>query len=237
VAGPVVMEDAAVVRADTLGSIAYLQGLCERDLQRLAERCTEQRFERGRLVLQEGAPCPGLSFLVQGRVKIFRVSAEGREQILRVIGPGETFNEVPAFDGGPNPASVQAMEDAVIGTVPADELDRLIREHPRVARHLLRLFAARLRGFVELVTELSLYSVESRVARLLLVSSEQAPELAGLRITQQDMAAMVGTTREVAARALRVLETRGAIRRTDGHITICNRALLSSLSEGPPRGA
>lgn len=233
----VLKEVDAVVQADALRALTYLQGLDESDLQHLAVRCTEQRVERGRLVLQQGAPCPGLSFVVQGRVKVFRVSAEGREQILRVIGPGESFNDVPAFDGGPNPASVQAMEDSVIGLVPSSELDRLIEERPQVARHMLGLFAGRLRGFVELVAELSLHSVESRVARLLLVSSEQAPTATALRITQQDMAAMVGTTREVVARALRGLEERGAIRRAEGHITVRDRSLLLAVSEGLPRSA
>lgn len=225
-----------MVRPDALRSLAYLQGLAERDLLRLAEHCLQERVDRGAMVVHEGAPCLGLSFLVQGRVKVFRVSSGGREQILRIIGPGETFNDVPAFDGGPNPASVQAMEDSLIGTIPNVELDRIMQEHPQVARAMLALFANRLRGFVELVTELSLHSVESRVARLLLVSSTPAQERAGVRITQQDMAAMVGTTREVAARALRALEERGAIVRTEGHIAIFDRAILVGVSEGLPRG-
>lgn len=226
-----------MLRANTLRTLAYLQGLADRDLERLAARCTELHADRGEVIVQEGAPCAGLSFVMQGRVKVFRVSAGGREQILRIIGPGETFNDVPAFDGGPNPASVQAMDDALVGTIPAEELERLLEEHPQIARRMLALFAGRLRGFVELVSELSLHSVESRVARLLLVSSEHAPSAAPLRINQQDMAAMVGTTREVAARALRILEERGAIRRNDGLITVCDRTLLLTVSEGLPRSA
>ncbi|MBI4497873.1 MAG: Crp/Fnr family transcriptional regulator [Chloroflexi bacterium] len=215
----------------TLRQLAYLYDLEDRDLARVAERCTEQRFERGELILLEGAPCPGMYFVIQGRVKVFKLSPEGREQILRIMGPGETFNDVPAFDGGSNPASVAAMEPTTVGLIPSAEVERLVREYPQVAWHMLRLFAGRLRAFVDLVAELSLLGVEARVAKLLLVSSQNT-DRSRFRITQQDMAAMVGTTREVVARALRSLEDRGAISREEGHLEIRDRHLLEAVSEG-----
>lgn len=214
-----------------LRRLAYVQGLQDQDLERLAERCMEQRFDRGEIIVLEGDPCPGLYFVVEGRVKVFKLSPEGRELILRVMGPGETFNDVPAFDGGPNPASVGGMEPSVIGLIPAAEIEHLVQEHPLVARHMLRLFAGRLRAFVDLVAELSLLSVEARVAKLVLVSSQNT-DRTHLRITHQDMAAMVGTSREVVTRALRSLEDRGAIRREEGSIRVQDRRLLEGVSEG-----
>lgn len=213
-----------------LRSLPYLADLTETELAPVAASSRQLSFERGGRVLDEGEPCLGLYFVISGRVKIFKLSIEGREQILRVMGPGETFNEVPAIDGGPNPASVEAMEPSAIGLVPRAEFEHALKASPALSWKLLQQFAGRLRVFVELVAELSLMSIEERLARLLLLSSQGSRE--PLRVTQQEMAAMAGTTREVAARALRSLEERGAIRRTEGRVEVVDPAALAAAAQG-----
>lgn len=220
-----------MITPTTLREVPYLRHLEDNSLVSLAKDCHEQHFNAGELILSEGTPPKGLYLVVQGRVKIFKVSPEGREQILRVMGPGETFNDVPALDGGVNPASAGALDSTDLVILSQPTLESLLHEHPQVAWQMLGIFAGRLRAFVDLVAELSLLNVESRVAKFLIVSSQNT-DRDQFHITQQDLAATVGTTREVAARALRSLEDRGAIQRTGGRIEVRNLRALTMVVEG-----
>ena len=153
----------------------------------------------------------------------FRTGPDGREQILRLLGPAETFGEVPMFDGGPNPASVDTIEPSEAIFISTATIFDVIRRHPVVAFELLRHFAARLRGFTELIEQISLQTVQSRIARYLYMSAREEGRVTGEGIvvarslTQQDLAAFVGSVREVVSRTLRVMEDDGLVevRRTE----------------------
>lgn len=215
-----------------LRTLSYFQELKDEQLVRIATLVQERSLEKGQLLLTEGDPAEGLYFVISGRVKVFRVSPEGRQQVLRVMGPSESFNDVPAFDGGPNPANVEAIEPTVVGLLPTNTVLSLVRQYPAVALGMVRIFAMRLRMLVALVSDLSLLSVEGRVAKVLLAYAESAsPSSAplSLRLTQHDLAAMVGTAREVVARALRSLEEAGAIRRDEGRIQITDLQSLAAV--------
>ena len=225
-----------------LGQAPYFENLDRAVLAQLAAEARERRCAAGELVLAEGEPCQGLSFVVSGRVKAFKVSQDGREQVLRVLGPGRTFNDVPVFDGGPNPASIAALEESVVGLIPAQRIRALVDERPEVAAAVIGVLAARLRAMTEMVEDLALRGVAARVARLLLECSRGAPSLAEgggehcAHLTHQQLAAMTGTVREVVQRALKALEREGAVELARGRIHVLAPEILATWS-GTARGA
>lgn len=218
---------------DILRQTPYFNDIGEPQLGAVARAAMERSYRRGDPVFFEGDACEGLYVVKAGRVRIYKISPEGREQVLLVAGPGDTFNEVPVFDGGPNPASVEALEPTVLLLLPRSALLELVDTQPEIGRAFMRTFAARLRQLVGLVEELSFKTVTGRVARILLeqLPSSTAEGGAGQprRLTQREIAAMAGTAREVAGRALKALEQQGAIRIERGRIVILDRPLLASL--------
>jgi len=217
-----VTSDAAV-RA--LKSQPYFKALSDEDLGRLARTMIERAYDKDKVVFLEGEPCQGLYIVRAGSVKIFKLSPEGREQILSYIKPGDSFNEVAVFDGGPNPANVMAAEATTLWVVPRAAVVELIQKNPQVALAVIQNLGARLRHLVGLVEDLSLRQVTARLAKLLLETAT-----AGERaLTQQEMAARLGTVREMIGRSLRQLETRGLIKTERGRIVILDREGLQKL--------
>ena len=208
---------------DLLKTIKYFANLAPVPLERTEAALVMLAFQRGETLFMEGEPCKGLYIVQAGRVRIYKTSPEGREQVLLVAEPGDTFNEVPVFDGGPNPATAEALEDSVLHLLPRKDLLALIEEYPALARGFVQVFAARLRHLTALVEDLSFRSVTSRVAKILLQQGREA----SLQITQQELAAMAGTAREVVGRALKALEERGAIRLERGRILVLDRRALA----------
>ena len=220
---------------DILRQTPYFSDADELQLDAIARAVVERSYRRGDPVFLEGEACDGLYTVKSGRVRIYKISPEGREQVLLIAGPGDTFNEVPVFDGGPNPASVEALEPTILLLLPKSALLAMVEAQPKLARAFMRTFAARLRQLVGLVEELSFKTVTGRVARILL---EQLPsstaERSGQpprRLTQREIAAMAGTAREVAGRALKALEQQGAIRIERGRIVIVDRQRLAGLGQ------
>lgn len=227
------------VQPEALRQIPLFAALAPEDLVMVARVTVARRYQRGDLILLAGQPGGALYFVRSGLVKVFKTSEEGKEQVLRLIGAGHTFNDVPALDGGPNPASVMALEPTVVYATSGAELRRLIAERPGVAEAVVRSLAATLRYLVSVVEDLSFLPVRARVAKILLdQDAEQAQgkaeggeaEAAHHRLTQQEMAAMAGTAREMVGRALKELEQAGAVRNDRGHITVVNRERLQILA-------
>jgi CRP-like cAMP-binding protein len=215
---------------DILRRTPYFADIEPAQLEAVASAVVERSYRRGDPVFLEGHPCEGLYAVKSGRVRVYKISPEGREQVLLIAGPGDTFNEVPVFDGGPNPASVEALEPTVLLLLPKGALLAMMEAHPEIRRAFMRTFAMRIRQLVGLVEELSFKTVTGRVARILL---EQLPSPEGgdqpRRLTQRELAAMAGTAREVAGRALKALEMQGAIRIERGRIVVVDREQLASL--------
>lgn len=215
------------VRTALLRSQPYLQALDAQDLDYLAARMIERCFAKGETILVEGVPGEGLYLVCAGRVRIYKLSPEGREQVLRDCGPGTSFNEVAVFDGGPNPANAIAATKCVLWIVPRELLMELLENNPKLALAIIQNLGARLRHLVGLVEDLSLRHVNSRLAKLLLetAASGETPR----SLTQQEMAARVGTVREMIGRSLKQLELRGLIRIEAGHTTLVDRQGLEKL--------
>ena len=178
-----------------LKTIPYFTGLSPEELDSVGRLVREKKAERGDMVLYEDDPGGGLFFIFSGAVKVFKTSAEGKEQILRIVRPGESFNNVPVFDDGPNPASVQAMTPVVLYELRKDDLKTLLHDYPQVALNTIRVLAEQVRELVSLVEDLSFRHVIGRVARILMEYAGESGADPAPKLTQQDMAAMAGTAR------------------------------------------
>jgi CRP-like cAMP-binding protein len=222
---------------EILKVIPYFASLDRRTLAELAVRVRHRTHRRGETVLTEGETCEGLSFVASGRVKVFKVSADGKEQVLKILGPGCTCNDVPVFDGGANPASIVAVERATIGLVPTGDVLALLEQHPGVARAATRVLATRLRALTLVVEDLSFRTVVGRVAKLLLDCARGRSSLVEgasgpcTVLTQQQIAAMTGTVREVVQRALKMLEREGAIEMERAHVRVIAPEVLETWAD------
>jgi CRP/FNR family transcriptional regulator len=207
----------APLPGNLLAQIPYFAGLDSRTLIEIGRAVRRRTLAAGEAALVEGKPCDGLYFVIQGQVRLIRGSTEGREHVLRVLGPGVTFNDIAVFDGGPNSDGAVAVGSTTVGFIPKANMTALIDRHPQVARAALKLLSSRQRTLGSVVEDLALRDVTTRVARLLLGCMgqhehivEQAPE-ACARITHQEIASMVGSVREVVQCVLKDLERDGAI--------------------------
>ncbi|QBD83232.1 Crp/Fnr family transcriptional regulator [Ktedonosporobacter rubrisoli] len=211
--------------------IALFTELGPEDLEQVASIALERRYARGDIIILEGDLEGALYYVHTGLVKVFKTSQDGKEQVLRLISPGHTFNDVPAFDGGPNPASAAAMEPSIVYMLKHLALKKLIMERPAVAGAVALTFANALRHMVALVEDLSFRHVTSRVAKILLDQEKSLQSKKFVhRLTQQEIAALAGTAREVVGRALKELEAAGAIEVSQGRIVVLNKERLLMLS-------
>ncbi len=221
------------VNVEVLRQIPLFASLLPQDLNEVAAVTRIHRYKRGDLIILEGDLGGGLQYVHSGLVKVFKLSIEGKEQVLRVVAAGHTFNDVPVLDGGPNPASAAALEPSSIYVIGRAELSMLIVTRPEVALAVAQTLASRLRHLVGLVEDLSLRPVIARVAKILLDQEASLQEGYPLyRLTQQEMAALAGTAREVVGRALKEVEVAGAIEMRRGRIVIVNREQLLLLVSG-----
>ncbi len=220
------------IDVDQLKGIPYFAGLSDSDLEAVAQHMFEQTFRRGDMILLEDDPSGVIYFVVSGAVKSFKTSIEGKEQILCLLRAGESFNDVPVLDGGANLASAVAITPVLLYGMTRTDLEELLRESPAVAMNVIKVLSKKVRHFVSMVEDLSFRDVTSRVAKLLLeyAADHGAPEEPHRpRLTQQEMAAMVGTAREVVGRSLKALEDEGAIRMDRHRIVVTNRKALQQM--------
>lgn len=219
------LESAEVRRAGLFADLP------ESDCAALASIAVRVRYAAGETLFLAGDPSPGLYVLLDGRVRLSRVSPGGREQVIHIVTPGHHFNSVPVFDGGPCPVNASAQTDVMALLFPGERLRALILEHPAVALRLLADCCGYLRRLVSLVDDLALTSVQGRLARLLLTQAEASEHNAVQPLTQSEMAARLGTVREMVGRSLKTFEAMGLIRIERGAIVIIDRAGLERESE------
>ena len=220
------------IQVDFLKSSPYFSGVSPAAIDSIARLTFEKKFERGEIFLLEGESDEVLYLVASGAVKIFKTSAEGKEQILGIARPGGSINDVAVFDGGPNLAAAQAMGPVVVYGIRKSNLEAIIRDHPQVAANVSRVLANRVRYLVSLVEDLSFRHVIGRIAKILLEYAGSGTGM-GQRLTQQEMAAMAGTVREVVGRSLKVLEEEGVIKLDHHRIVINDTEALKKIIESP----
>jgi CRP/FNR family cyclic AMP-dependent transcriptional regulator len=223
-------------KIELLRRVPYFADLPESLLAELASLAGERRFARGQVIFLEGEPCAGLHIVAEGIVRIYKMSPQGREQVLEQLGPGSTFNDVAVLDGGSNPASAMASNDVTLCVVSRADIRRLAHAHPELAWALIESIAGRARHLVAMVEDLSLRSVKARLSRLLLAQARRTAGQAqidrGQMVTQAEMAARLGTVREMIGRALRELADDGLIAFDRHRILILDDARLAEIADG-----
>lgn len=214
--------------ADWLRGVDYFAALPDEDFRELARHVHVRQYAAGQLVMLEGEACEGLYVVHVGRVRVYKMSPAGKEQVLRIIPAGESFNDVPVFDGGLNPASADCLEASELGILTKADVELLLRTRAGFGTAMLRVFARRLRQLTTIVEDLSFHSVRARLARALLETANDGAS----HLTQRDLAELAGTAREVAGRELRQMESEGAIQIARGVTRLLNPRLLVRIANG-----
>lgn len=226
--------------ASALGAVSLFSNLSPEELRLLGAHAVRRRVSEGELLFSEGDPCKGLHIVASGRLRIFKSSPSGREQVLAMEGPGGSVAELPVFDGGPYPASVSAVEDSQILFISRDDFRRFCLEHPEVALKMLAVVGARLRRLVGIIEELSFATVRQRlVAALVRLAQAEGTSSTGpvefqLPGTHQDLAHQLGTVRELISRNLMRLQAEGLIHVNARSITVLDLPGLSAILESNP---
>jgi len=205
---------------EELRTISLFSGLDDETLDELATHAIHRKYQTGEMVVMEGHASPGLYYLQSGWLKVIKTSTAGREQILRVLEAGETFNEIGVFTDKPNPATAIALSPADVWWLPRPILIDLLRGRSDFAEHIIAKMADNLLQLVSLVTNISLRTVSGRLAKLILDDAEDNLLSRPRWYTQTELASRLGTVTDVVQRSLRDLEARGLIEVERDHILI-----------------
>jgi CRP-like cAMP-binding protein len=213
-----------------IGTISYFDGIAEDEVAYVAEHSVLRTYLAGEPIFWEGEPADGLWVVEEGHVKIYKLNPDGGEHILHLRGPGKTFNDVAALDGGTNPANAGALSPEVrVWLIPSDVITYVLMRNSRVALNVIRLLAVRVRSLVAQIEDLALYSVMVRLARFLLKQATD-PSLRGPGVTRTAIAAHINTTPQTLSNVLRSLEEAGAIRFDRQHVFIVEERILRTIA-------
>jgi CRP-like cAMP-binding protein len=187
---------------ERLREVPFLHALAGNILDEIRRSGTVRRYARGQALFVRGEPAKGLFVVLRGSVRVFQVGDTGREQVLTVEGPGNSVAELPLFDEGPYPAHAEAAEESLVFILGRERFDELLRARPEIAREVIRALSLRLRRLVRMTEDLALKEARQRVAALLLqLAEEHGPEFV-LPASNEQIAARLGTVREVVSRAV-----------------------------------
>ena len=210
-----------------LRTTPLLAGVEEAAVVDVSQYFVEEQLRRGEEVLGKDSAAQTMYFVAEGVLKAYKISANGREQILSLMRPGDFFDEM-LLDGGPSLANVAALGVASLYGIGKEHLHIIMERHHQIARNLLNMLAWRIRYLVSLVEDLSFRTVVARLAKILLDHSQTADKT---RLTQRDMAALVGSVREVISRSLKYMEDRELIEIRRRQIILKNLDGLKELAE------
>lgn len=216
-------------KKDTLLANSLLfSGLPDEQLEQIAAIAVTKRYRKGASIFFEGQPGVGFYMVTRGKVKIFKTSFDGKEQILHIFGPGEPFGEVPVFHGTPFPANAEALNESEVLFFPRTEFVGLITAHPSLALNMLAVLALRLRRFATQVEHLSLKEVPGRLASYLayLMQEQQRQDRVVLDIPKGQLASLLGTSSETLSRIFNKMSEQGLIRVEGKTIFILDHAGL-----------
>lgn len=222
---------------DIIARIPLFEGLPSEQLEDLAMIMTDQIFRKGEIVFSEGEESVGFYVAVKGRIKVYKLSSEGKEQILHIFGPGEPFGEVPVFTGQRYPAHAEAMEESRVFFFPKESFVNLVRRNPSLALNMLGVLSMRLRRFTALIDDLSLKEVPGRLAAYLLYLSPQEKGRGEIElpVTKAQLASLLGTIPETLSRILGKMAAQGLIETDGRRIRILDRGSLQDLVDSGGR--
>lgn len=215
----------------------YFDGIERPILEQLASVSIIHRYRKNQVLFVEGDVSRALYFILSGRVKVYRLSRDGRERIVNMLGQGELMAAVPFCDGGGYPASAEIVDDAKIALLRWEDFQCIARENPDVLFAMLKLMAKRVRQAQADIHGLALKSATARLARRLLELAEAYGEATDvgveidLKLKREELGALIGTSRETTTRVLRQFEQERVIQLDGCKVTIVKPFVLQSWSE------
>jgi CRP-like cAMP-binding protein len=223
---------------DQIAAIPLFQGLSRGEYEDLAMIVVDQVIRRGQTIFEEGDEGSGFYVILSGRVKIFKLSPDGKEQILHILTTGEPFGEVPVFAGEKFPAHAAALEESRLFFFPRPAFVKLIGQNPSLALNMLAVLSRRLRKLASLVEDLSLKEVSGRLAAYLLYLSEgkKGAVEVKLDVSKNQLASLLGTIPETLSRILTRMTREGLIKSNGPRqIQLLDRKGLEELASGERR--
>ncbi|MCB2181624.1 MAG: Crp/Fnr family transcriptional regulator [Desulfobulbaceae bacterium] len=222
---------------DCIASIQLFKGMTAENHEKLAMIVVDQEFNRGKLIFSEGDEGRGFYVVISGKVKIFKLSLDGKEQILHILGPGEPFAEVAVFTGSSFPANAMTLEKSRIFFFPKESFADLIAQYPSLAMNMLATLSFRLKQFTHMIEALSLKEVPGRLAEYILLTSRQNGESHEIQLPMSKtlLASLLGTIPETLSRIFGKMVKQGLIQSEGAMITILDMDGLEALAEGEMR--
>ncbi len=214
--------------------VPLFHGLPEKQLGELARIIIDRKYEQGEVIFTEGAEASGFFVLLSGRLKIFKLSPDGKEQILHFIDPREPFAEVAMFAGSRYPAHAEAIKESHAVYFPRIAFEKLIKKDPELAMNMLAILSQRLKYFSRLVEDLSLKEVPQRLAAYLLYLdiTQNTSSPVDLNISKGQLASLLGTIPETLSRILNKMASQGLIEVKGRRMRLLKRDELKSLASG-----
>jgi len=214
-------------------AISYFRGLSAAALLQVERAAHRKRYQAGATILVEGECCSGFCIVVEGLVRIYRVNAEGRLHTLSLLRSPATFNEVSAVDGGANPFNATAVTASELWMISHDNLLMLMSSERTLLSNTVQALAHLNREYIERLEDMTFRTIPSRLAKLFLHETTYADQIAEMpsQLSQEEMASILGTTREVVGRALRGLMNAGLLKKRGRSFVVVDRDGLEVLAE------
>jgi CRP-like cAMP-binding protein len=216
-----------------ISTIPLFNGLPEDQIAAIKKIAVEKQINKGEIIVSEGDEGEGFFVIAEGRVKVFKVSTEGKEQILHIFGPGQPFGEVPVFTGQRFPANAQAIDKTRVLFFPRASFVNLISANPSLALNMLAIMSKKLRQFAVQIENLSLKEMPARLASYLvfLADEQNKDDSVTLKISKGQLASILGTIPETLSRVFAKLSGQKLINVEGKKITLLNRRGLEDLAE------
>jgi CRP/FNR family transcriptional regulator len=217
-----------------LSQVDLFNDLSLQQLDEVGSIISDKKYKKAELIFADGDDGIGFYIVISGRVKVYKVSPDGKEQIMHIFGPGQPFAEVPVFEGSRYPANAEAMEQCRLFFFPKKDFIKLIQANPSLAMNMLASLSQRLKQFSRLIESLSLKEVPGRLASYLLYLSDKngSIEEFELDIAKSQLASLLGTIPETLSRIFTRLSQHDLIRIQGPKIAILDRTGLEDLAEG-----
>ena len=218
---------------DIIAAIPIFNGLPEDQISAIKQIAVEKTVNKGEILFSEGDEGKGFFVIAEGRLKVFKVSPEGKEQILHILGPGQPFGEVSVFAGQRFPANAQALDKARVLFLPRAAIVNLIAANPSLALNMLAVMSKKLRQFAAQIENLSLKEMPARLASYLIFLAEKqdAVDTVTLNISKGQLASILGTIPETLSRIFAKLAGQNLIRVEGKKITLLDRSGLEDLAD------
>jgi len=223
---------------DVLAKMPLFHKLQDSALQMLDSILIVREFSRGENIFIEGNEAAGFYIIIKGRVKVYKLSVDGKEQILHIAGIKELLGAVSAFAGSPYPAHADALEKTKAFFFPRKDFQKLIQEEPSVVMNMMANLSMRLQHFTRMIEDLSLKEVPGRLAAYLLYLSSQSADSCSVEIdiSKGQLASLLGTIPETLSRILRRMNERDILEVKGRKVKLLNKKLLNDIVNGEKAG-